>query len=257
MPPPLYRFIKVMLSARLTPLLCLSGLAFGGLAFLLSSATPVESAYKESAYEESTYKESIYRDGVLAERAVAKPSAIAADKTEGAQGVFVGPAVDCDGDGFNNDSKIDFDGDGVADECILDAREDIPEPPFQQSFTPSEEQFNSLIPNVGWRTQYQCADGLYQVELSRPSEDELIYSADGMRLSAPVVYDDIDPNLNQPLVVQDPTRGLRYSFQQAVDGEFYEYAIADYSGSVGLYVYQTGEQVVAAPCQVASSASGS
>jgi len=209
-----------MLPVRSKFTLCLSGLAFAGLSLLLSSAK--------------------------------KPLPSAATKTEGAQGVFVEPAADCDGDGFNNDSRIDFDGDGVADECILDGREDIPEPPFQQSFVPSPEQFNTLIPDVGWNAQYQCGDGLYQVTLSRPSEDELRYAADGLTLSSPVVYDDIDPNLNQPLVVQDPTRGLRYSFQQEQDGEFYEYAIADYSGNVGLYVYQTGEQVVAAPCQIAS-----
>ena len=233
-----------MLPARSTFALCLSGLAVSGLALLLSSAKPVEKPVEKSV-------EKLVEKPV--ERLVEKPfTATAANKTEGAQGVFVDPAADCDGDGFNNDSKIDFDGDGVADECVLDGREDIPEPPFQQSFTLSPEQFNTLIPNVGWSVQYQCADGFYQVELSRPSEDELRYSAEGITLSTPVVYDDIDPNLNQPLVVQEPTRGLRYSFQQELDGEFYEYAIADYSGNVGLYVYQTGEQVVAAPCQIAS-----
>ena len=220
-----------MLSARSNLALCFSGLAFSGLALLLSSAQKPPAA----------------------KRSVETVTPFAAPKTEGAQGVFVDPAADCDGDGLNNDSKIDFDGDGIADECILDAREDIPEPPFQQSFELSSEQFSSLIPDVGWNAQYQCGDGLYQVSLSRPSANELKYAADGITISAPVVYDDIDPNLNQPLVVQDPTLGLRYSFHQERNGEFYEYAIADYNGSVGLYVYQTGEQVVAAPCQVATS----
>ncbi|MFK8182597.1 MAG: hypothetical protein AB8B99_04430 [Phormidesmis sp.] len=208
-----------MRPVRSTPVSYFSGLAFVGLAILLSSAKPLPTA---------------------------------ATKTEGAQGVFIGPATDCDGDGFDNDSKIDFDGDGIADECVLDAREDIPEPPFQQSFTPSSEQFNSLIPDVGWNEQYQCGEGV-QVTLSRPNEGEIKYSAEGINLSSPVVYDDLDPNLNQPLIVQEPTRGLRYSFQQERNGEFYEYAIADYSGNVGLYVYQTGEQVIATPCQVSST----
>ena len=35
--------------------------------------------------------------------------------------------------------------------------------------------------------------------------------------------------------------------------EFYEYAIADYNGNVGLYIYQTGEQIVAAPCTAIAS----
>ncbi|MEM6450397.1 MAG: hypothetical protein AAF703_08795 [Cyanobacteria bacterium P01_D01_bin.105] len=227
-------------SVRSTTTSYFSGLAATGLVLLLSSAKPVDTPLaKPSLNVSETTSDLLF-------------SSTARSKTEGRQGVFVEPATDCDGDGLNNDSKIDFDGDGIADECVLDAREDIPEPPFQQSFTPSPEQFNSLIPDVGWNAQYQCGDGL-EVVLSRPSENELQYRADGITLSSPVVYDDIDPNLNQPLVVQDPMSGLRYSFRQERDGEFYEYAIADYNGNVGLYVYQTGAQVIAAPCQVAAS----
>lgn len=169
-------------------------------------------------------------------------------KTESVQGDFVGPATDCDGDGFDNDSRIDFDGDGVADECVT-GREEVPEPPFQQDFSLTKENFYSLIPEVGWSAQYQCGEDLYEVTLRRPSENKLEYVSEGLVLSSEVVYDDIDPNLNQPLVIKDPIDGLRYSFQQARDGEFYEYAVANYNGNVGLYVYQTGEQVVAAPCQ--------
>lgn len=109
--------------------------------------------------------------------------------------------------------------------------------------------FEQIVPSVGWAARYQCGDGLYEVTLRRPNAGKLEYVSDGLTLSSDVVYDDIDPNLNQPLVIQDPTDGVRYSFQQEQDGEFYEYAIANYSGNVGLYIYQTGEQIVAAPCQ--------
>ncbi|MGD1897624.1 MAG: hypothetical protein ACFB16_11815 [Phormidesmis sp.] len=175
-------------------------------------------------------------------------------KTESVQGEFIGDIVDCDGDGLTDDARIDFDGDGVSDECV-DGAEAIPEPPFQQSYTPTSEAFNSLLPAVGWNAQYQCADGLYEVTLRRPSADKLEYSSEGLTLSTPIVYDDLDPNLNQPLIIQDSEAVIRYAFTQQNEGEFYEYAIADYSGNVGLYVYQTGEQIVAAPCVVATNAS--
>lgn len=177
-----------------------------------------------------------------------KPMPLGHDKAEVEQGELVGPAVDCDGDGFDNDSRIDFDGDGIADDCVSEP-EAIPEPPFAQDFTPTKETFEGLIPNVGWAARYQCGDGLYEVTLRRPSQGEVEYASDGLTLSSSVVYDDIDPNLNQPLVIRDPADGLRYSFQQESDGEFYEYAIANYGGDVGLYIYQTGEQIVAAPCE--------
>ncbi|MEL6813577.1 MAG: hypothetical protein AAFP03_02040 [Cyanobacteria bacterium J06598_3] len=183
------------------------------------------------------------------------PSALT--KTEAQQGEFIGPAVDCDGDGLVNDSRIDFDGDGTGDECV-ESPADIPEPPFEQTYTPTSDSFYGSLPAVGWRAQYQCGDALgeegFEVTLRRPSEDTLEYAAEGLTLSSPIVYDDIDPNLNQPLIVQDPTDGVRYSFQQQRGGEFYEYAIANYNGNIGLYVYQTGEQVVAAPCSSVSSA---
>ncbi|MEL6352842.1 MAG: hypothetical protein AAFR58_13865 [Cyanobacteria bacterium J06627_28] len=172
-------------------------------------------------------------------------------KTESLQGEYIGPAIDCDGDGLSNDSRIDFDGDGVSDSCV-DGREDIPEPPFQQSYTPTSEAFYSQIPDIGWEASYQCGDGLYEVSLSRPEEDAIEYSAQGLTLANDIVYDDLDPNLNHPLIVKDPTDGIRYAFSQEEGGEYYEYAIADYSGNIGLYVYQTGEQIVAAPCESVS-----
>jgi hypothetical protein len=168
---------------------------------------------------------------------------------ESEAGEILGPITDCDRDGITNDARIDFDGDGVADECIPDS-EEMPEPPFQQTDTLTAEAFYSKLPAVGWNAQYQCADGLYTVTLSRPSESQLIYSSTGIQLTSEVVYDDIDPNLNQPLIIKDPLEGIRYRFQQEQNGEFYEYALADYGGNVGLYVYQTGEQIVAAPCQL-------
>ncbi|MEO1790918.1 MAG: hypothetical protein AAFR25_01680 [Cyanobacteria bacterium J06629_19] len=173
-------------------------------------------------------------------------------KTESVQGDFVGGPTDCDGDGVADESGIDFDGDGVSDECV-DGVEAIPEPPFQQTYTPTSEAFNSMIPAVGWDTSYQCGDGLYTVSLSRTAEDQLEYSSDGLTLTSEIVYDDLDPNLNQPLIIREPEEGIRYAFTQEEGGEFYEYAIADYSGQVGLYVYQTGEQIVAAPCVVAAN----
>ncbi len=185
---------------------------------------------------------------VQATISVVKPVPMGQAKVEGEQGELVGPPIDCDGDGFDNDSRIDFDGDGVADDCVPGG-EAIPEPPFAQSFTPTKEMFEQIVPSVGWAARYQCGDGLYEVTLRRPNAGKLEYVSDGLTLSSDVVYDDIDPNLNQPLVIQDPTDGVRYSFQQEQDGEFYEYAIANYSGNVGLYIYQTGEQIVAAPCQ--------
>lgn len=173
------------------------------------------------------------------------------NKTEALPGEVLGEPVDCDGDGAVDESRIDFDGDGTSDECVEGA-EAIPEPPFQQSYTPTSETFNSLLPAVGWDAQYQCGDGLYEVTLSRPAADKLTYSSQGLTLTTPIVYDDLDPNLNQPLIIQEPEAGIRYAFTQQEGAEFYEYAIADYSGDIGLYVYQTGEQIVAAPCVVAS-----
>ena len=177
-------------------------------------------------------------------------------KTEEEPGTVIGPATDCDGDGVNDDARFDFNNDGAADECVVGGQEAaIPEPPFVQSYVPSNEAFYSTLPEVGWNMRYQCGDGLYEISLARPSEDQLRYSADGIILTTPIIYDDIDPNLNRPLLIQEPVEGIRYAFTQEQDGEFYEYAIADYSGSVGLYVYQTGEQVVAAPCTTVANAS--
>lgn len=172
-------------------------------------------------------------------------------KTESVQGEFVGGLTDCDGDGVTDDSRIDFDGDGVSDECV-DGVEPIPEPPFQQRYTPTSEVFNSLLPAVGWLANYQCGDGLYEVSLSRTAERQLEYRFEGLTLTSDIVYDDLDPNLNQPLIIRDPESGIRYAFTQEDNGEFYEYAIADYEGNVGFYVYQTGEQIVAAPCVVSN-----
>ena len=177
-------------------------------------------------------------------------------KTGEEPGKLIGPAVDCDGDGDRNDVRIDFDGDSQPDECIED-REPIPEPPFEQSYTPSSADFYSRLPAVGWNTTYQCGDGLYEITLARPAEDSVVYSAEGLTISEAVTYDDLDPNLNHPLIVQDPIDGIRYSFEQSQGDEFYEYAIADYGGNVGLYIYQTGEQIVATPCEVADGANDS
>ncbi|MEL7357622.1 MAG: hypothetical protein AAFN40_13770 [Cyanobacteria bacterium J06560_6] len=176
----------------------------------------------------------------------------ASAKTESVQGEPVGAPVDCDGDGLSNESQLDFDGDGVSDECV-EGGEAIPEPPFQQSYIPTSEAFDSLLPVVGWNARYQCGDNLYEVSLRRPTADRIEYSAEGLTLSSEIVYDDLDPNLNQPLIIREPATGIRYTFTQQADGEFYEYAIADYSGNVGLYVYQTGEQIVAAPCESMAS----
>jgi len=188
--------------------------------------------------------------GASATSGLAKPAARA--KTEAVQGEFIGEPTDCDGDGIIDESRIDFDGDGVSDDCV-DGVEKIPEPPFQQSYTPTSEVFNSLIPSVGWQARYQCGDGLYEVSLSRTAQSKLEYRSEGLILTSDIVYDDIDPNLNQPLIIREPESGIRYTFTQEEGGEFYEYAIADYAGEVGLYVYQTGEQIVAAPCVVASN----
>ncbi len=175
----------------------------------------------------------------------------ARSKTESVQGEFVGAPIDCDGDGLSDDSQIDFDGDGISDECV-DAAEAIPEPPFQQSYTPTREEFDRLLPAVGSNKRYQCGDGLYEVSLYRPNENRLEYSSDGLTLTTEIVYDDLDPNLNHPLIIREPEAGMRYAFSQVEGDEFYEYALADYSGSVGLYIYQTGEQILAAPCESAS-----
>lgn len=175
-------------------------------------------------------------------------------KTGEERGELIGPAVDCDGDGDRNDMRIDFDGDNRPDECVED-RELIPEPPFEQTYTPSSDDFYSRLPAVGWSARYQCGDGLYEITLTRPEENSVVYSSEGLTISEPVNYDDLDPNLNHPLIVQDPVDGIRYSFEQSQGNEFYEYAIADYGGDVGLYVYQTGEQIVATPCEVAGQVS--
>lgn len=176
------------------------------------------------------------------------------NKTEGAQGELVGSEIDCDGDGISNESQIDFDGDGIPDECVRGAG-DIPEPPFQQSYTPTSEEFYSRLPAVGWSVRYRCGDDLYEVQLSRPTADQMVYSAQGLTaqgliLTSNIVYDDLDPNLNAPFIIEEPESGIRYSFTQQQGDEFYEYAITNYSGDIGLYIYQTGEQILAAPCTV-------
>lgn len=168
-------------------------------------------------------------------------------KIGGERGELIGPAIDCDGDGLSDDSRIDFDGDGLPDDCV-EGREEIPEPPFEQTYRPTPEVFYSLLPPVGQRSRYQCG-GDYEMTLSRPTADQLEFSADGLTLASAIVYDDLDPNLNQPLIVQDPIDGIRYDFGLSQAGEFYEYAIASYSGDVGLYIYQNGAQIFAAPCE--------
>ncbi len=175
-------------------------------------------------------------------------------KTGEEPGKLIGPSVDCDGDGDRNDVRIDFDGDSQPDECVVD-REPIPEPPFQQTYQPSAADFYNRLPTVGSNTTYQCGDGLYEITLARPTENSVVYSAQGLTISEAVTYDDLDPNLNHPLIVQDPVDGIRYSFEQSQGDEFYEYAIADYGGNVGLYIYQTGAQIVATPCEAAQGAS--
>ncbi len=202
-----------------------------------------------------------YAASSLAVSSAKNPAAqrsVASTKTEAAQGEFVGGLTDCDGDGVSDDSRIDFDGDGISDECV-DGVEAIPEPPFQQSYTPTSDTFSSLLPAVGWQAVYQCGEdsyegGLYEVSLSRIDETQMEYRADDLTLTSEIVYDDLDPNLNQPLIIRDPEAGIRYTFTQEADGEFYEYAIADYDGQVGLYVYQMGEQIVATPCETDSPA---
>lgn len=183
---------------------------------------------------------------------VSTHSASIRNKTEARRGELIEPTVDCDGDGIDSESRIDFDGDGVPDECVRGAG-DIPEPPFEQSYTPTSEAFYSRLPAVGWSAQYQCGDDLYKVTLSRPATDEIAYSAQGLTLTSDITYDDLDPNLNAPLIIQEPESGIRYSFRQAQGDEFYEYAITNYGGDVGLYIYQTGEQILAAPCTAMST----
>ena len=160
------------------------------------------------------------------------------NKTESLRGELIGSEVDCDGDGINNESQIDFNGDGVSDECVRGAGE-IPEPPFEQSYLPASEEFYRQLPAVGWSARYQCGDDLYEVQLSRPTADQIAYSAQGLTLTSEIVYDDIDPNLNVPLIIEEPESGIRYSFTQQEGDEFYEYAITNYSGDIGLYIYQT------------------
>lgn len=179
----------------------------------------------------------------------------AGSKTGEEPGKLVGPEVDCDGDGSRDEVRIDFDGDAQPDECIIDTEQAIPEPPFQQSYTPSAADFYSRLPAVGWSAKYRCGDGFYEVTLARPDENSMVYSAQGLTILREITYDDLDPNLNWPLIIQDPEKGIRYSFEQTQGNEFYEYAIADYSGSVGFYVYQTGEQIIATPCEMASEIS--
>ncbi|MGB3295282.1 MAG: hypothetical protein WBB01_20055 [Phormidesmis sp.] len=183
----------------------------------------------------------------VVKRAVTVPTV--RPKTEAEQGTYLESDIDCDGDGIRNDASIDFDGDGVADSCVASPA-DIPEPPFEQTDIPTAAAFYALLPDVGSSTRYTCGDRPYEVTLSRPTADRLLFSADGLTLSSDIVYDDIDPNLNQPLVVRDPAQGLRYSFDQATGDEFYEYVLTNYGGDIGFYVYQTGEQVVADPCSL-------
>ena len=68
-----------------------------------------------------------------------------------------------------------------------------------------------MLPPVGQRSRYQCG-GEYEMTLSRPTADQIEFSADGLTLASAIVYDDLDPNLNQPLIVQDPIDGIRYDF---------------------------------------------
>jgi len=79
-------------------------------------------------------------------------------KTEEVQGEFIGPAIDCDGDGIRDESRIVFANAGVGEECV-EAPGEIPEPPFQQTYLPTSAVFRDLLPAVGWQTQYQCGDG--------------------------------------------------------------------------------------------------
>ncbi|MGB5962660.1 MAG: hypothetical protein WBG73_18620 [Coleofasciculaceae cyanobacterium] len=46
-------------------------------------------------------------------------SPIGLEKTEKIASTMIGPAIDCDGDGKQNDARIDDDGDGIPDRCLL------------------------------------------------------------------------------------------------------------------------------------------
>ncbi|NJM98866.1 MAG: hypothetical protein HC800_18450 [Phormidesmis sp. RL_2_1] len=109
--------------------LCASLMLLGG---LLAVCKPVMSAFK------TAHSASALSPSALSSSSQSSPST--RHKTETAVGEPVGPAIDCDGDGFNNDSRVDFDNDGVPDECIT-GREEIPEPPFEQTYIPTAEAF--------------------------------------------------------------------------------------------------------------------
>jgi hypothetical protein len=210
-----------------------------GSANALSASVADQSTVKQSIAKQSIAKQSIAKQPLTSEATPRQKTSV--------EGEFVGPATDCDGDGLADDSQIDFNNDGVPDNCV-EGREDIPEPPFEQTFLPSQDNFYAALPPVGWNARYQCGETATEIFLRRPSEDKMEYIGEGLVLTSDIVYDDIDANLNQPLLIQDPTSGVRYSFQRESNGEIYEYAIANYGGTVGLYVYQTGQQIVAVPC---------
>jgi hypothetical protein len=52
-----------------------------------------------------------------AHKNVASP--IGLEKAEKVASTMIGPAIDCDGDGKQNDARIDDDGDGIPDRCLM------------------------------------------------------------------------------------------------------------------------------------------
>lgn len=56
---------------------------------------------------------------VFSSTGLEKPEIVSFSPVKNIASTMIGPAIDCDGDGKQNDARIDDDGDGIPDRCLL------------------------------------------------------------------------------------------------------------------------------------------
>ncbi len=81
----------------------------------VEEAPPVD-AQRPDAVEKPDARPPAQRYNTQPVQAIPSPPPVTPTKK---QGTPIGPAMDCDRDGKSDDSRIDYDGDGIPDDCLI------------------------------------------------------------------------------------------------------------------------------------------